>query len=196
MGKTKYLSSNHAAESIRSDYFQWLCSLVMIDEPDHSYWILAKIMHRTEFFWTVPNDDNRAEDGKRLRAIYAEETGLSDVCYLEGPCSILEMLIGLAIRIEDTLSDPEIGNRTVNWFWEMIENLGIDKYDDEHYADLRGDIHIEKTLTIMLERTYQRSGKGGLFPLKRAKKDQRKVEIWYQMMIYLEENYSLDGQNL
>ena len=40
-----------------------------------------------------------------------------------------------------------------------------------------------------VERRYKRSGEGGLFPLKNAAKDQRKVEIWYQLSSYLLENY-------
>jgi hypothetical protein len=37
-------------------------------------------------------------------------------------------------------------------------------------------------------RLYTTSGYGGLFPLEEPKEDQRKVEIWYQMMAYLGEN--------
>jgi hypothetical protein len=34
-------------------------------------------------------------------------------------------------------------------------------------------------------RTYDRRGHGGLFPLQRSNRDQRRVEIWYQLSEYL-----------
>ena len=43
----------------------------------------------------------------------------------------------------------------------------------------------------MLAREYSDNGHGGLFPLKNPKKDQRKVEIWYQMTEYINENYPI-----
>ena len=33
------------------------------------------------------------------------------------------------------------------------------------------------------------NGTGGLFPLKRPRVNQRRVEVWYQMSEYLMENY-------
>jgi hypothetical protein len=57
---------------------------------------------------------------------------------------------------------------------------------------------LNKRLTEILEkvinRTYHSSGKGGLFPLKHAEKDQTEVELWYQMNTYLVENYYKDEE--
>jgi hypothetical protein len=50
--------------------------------------------------------------------------------------------------------------------------------------------NVNQILTNLVERTYQKNGKGGLFPLKQPAKDQRRVEIWYQMAAYLNENYN------
>ena len=37
-------------------------------------------------------------------------------------------------------------------------------------------------------RMFSRDGSGGLFPLRRFDRDQRSVEIWYQMQAWLMEN--------
>lgn len=38
----------------------------------------------------------------------------------------LEMIIALAIRLEEhIMDDPDIGNRTGQWFWDMIVSLGL-----------------------------------------------------------------------
>lgn len=50
--------------------------------------------------------------------------------YLDNrPCSVLEMIIALAIRLEEhIMDDPDIGNRTGQWFWDMIVSLGLGFY--------------------------------------------------------------------
>jgi hypothetical protein len=63
-------------EDIQSGYFQWLCELIYINQEHKSYFILAKALQRKEFYALVPNDDNRAEDGKLLRDRYEEEIGI------------------------------------------------------------------------------------------------------------------------
>jgi hypothetical protein len=69
-----------------------------------------------------------------------------------------------------------------------MRNAGLDAFDDGNF-DTMDDSEVMKILDRIIERTYQRNGVGGLFPLKRDKKDQRKVELWYQMNAYLIENY-------
>lgn len=176
-------------------YFNWLCGLVKIDEPDHSYFALAKQLHKKEFYWSVPNDDNRGEDGKKLRAIFIEANPFIPAESLDGPCTVLELLIGLSVRMEYILSDISKGDRTIKWFWELIENLGLDKYSDSIYFDIRSSETGEEIGLILenfLDRKISPNGKGGLFPLCHTDNDQRKVEIWYQMSEYLRENHNID----
>ena len=53
-------------KQINYDYYEWLIS--QIDIPNgKSYNDLFEKMHNLEFVWTVPNDDNRVEDGLDLR---------------------------------------------------------------------------------------------------------------------------------
>lgn len=190
MRGSKALNKRYSAssEEIQTEYFQWLCGLVNLDR---GYWILARKLHDKEFYWTVPNDDNRASDGQKLRDIFEDETLYSDYSCLSGGCSVLEMLIGLAIRIEDILYDPDNSEclKAHDAFWEMLENLGLEDFDDMNYSRLNEDCEVDEILLNLLERTYDRSGRGGLFPLKKAREDQRRVEIWYQMSTYLLENY-------
>ena len=195
MGKTSTSGSKLIfSAKIEAEYYYWLCDIINVDQYNVSYWLLIKKLQDTEFIDKVPNDDNRIDDGKKLRDIFADETGYTNYTFLDGPCSMLEMLIGLSIRIEDILEDCEEGDRTRVWFWEMIKNLGLDKYDDESYFDHGGSDAIVEILDKLINRKYGRNGNGGLFPLKDAKKDQRNVEIWYQMCAYLLENYYIDGE--
>ena len=194
MGRVAELASCERATSgqIRTEYFQWLCGLVGIDEPDHSYWTLARILYRRKFYWFVDNDGNRWNDGIRMREIFEDETNYADYSVIQkDDCSVLEMLIALAIRVADTLGSDEKGDIQW-WFWQMIENLwdsDMEELEDsELFLGCYNDYLFCQKLDIWMDRRFKKSGKGGLFPLKHAKKDQRKVEIWYQMQAYLMEN--------
>lgn len=107
------------------------------------------------------------------------------------PCSVLEILVSVANRMEDILYEPENGNRALKWLWTLIRNLGLETFTDGAYKANPGsfDQAVDEILEKFINRTYDRRGKGGLFPLKKPRSDQREVEIWYQMQEYLDENF-------
>lgn len=93
---------------------------------------------------------------------------------------MLELLIALAERFAF-----EINGRTDRCFWELMENLGLEDYNDS--ADIP-EQKIDAILQEVIWRTYARTGRGGLFPLRRTGEDQREVELWYQLNAYILEN--------
>ncbi len=176
---------------IAQDYFHWLCEMVHIDQGNTSYWILAKDLHHIDFYSLVAHDENRALDGIELRDEYLSEINYPKYVDIEGECSVLEMIIALARRMDFETSDPydleESVDRTAFWFWEMLDNLGLTKFSDDAYVELEGQIYVEWIIDLLLERKYEPNGLGGLFPLDYCEEDQREVEIWYQMNAYLNE---------
>lgn len=180
---------------IKQNYFRWLYELVSVDAHrlNNNHRELLKILHKTSFYCRLPNDDNRVEDGKKLRETFAEisETDTDDILdCLVGPCSMLEMIIGVAVRMDFQLFDSRKGERTAKWFWELIRNLDLKDYTDQHLSYEANRSQVENILERLLERDYGRNGQGGLFPLRMTHgRDQRNVEIWYQMMAYIDENF-------
>ena len=172
-------------------YFQWMTHLVCENGYGRrrSYQKLFSLLHDTEFIYTMDMDANRADDGTDLRYRFAYEFHLdgNEVRkYLDQrPCSILEMMVALAQRCEEQIMDnPNDGNRTGKWFFEMLKSLGLSLMDDEHFNLLEAlDI-----LVKFMQREYGENGQGGLFTLRYPRWDMREIEIWYQMMAYLEEN--------
>lgn len=167
-------------QAICNAYFDWMCKKVCGENKPFNR--LLQYLHDTEFTYLILKDENRAEDGISLRYRFAYETGLPEV-FLEGPCSVLEMMIALCIRAEETImDDPEIGDRTGQWFWGMIVNLGLGYMDD-----IRFDEEIVGTAIMhFLNRNYEPDGRGGLFTIKGCPYDLREVEIWYQINWYLD----------
>lgn len=177
--------------NLEADYFHWLCEMVHTDQEERSYWILMKDLYKRKFYPIVDHDENRAMDGMELREQYLSSIGFVKYYDIPGDCTVLEMLIGLAQRMDFETSDPLDENycdRTAFWFWEMLDNLGLIEFDDESYVELEGQIYVDAIVDELLERRYSPNGAGGLFPLQRARQDQRKVELWYQMCAYLAEN--------
>ncbi len=172
-------------DRINDDYFEWLCEVVDSKRfSKHvSYRKLLMHLHNIEFTWFIPYDDNRADDGIMLRRKYAlahHDEELSD--YISGPCSVLEMMAALAIRCEESIMDDTLfGNRTGQWFWGMIRNLGLSSMNDSNFdAEFVDDV-----IARFLNREYEPDGKGGLFTIKNCDHDLRTVEIWRQLSWYL-----------
>ena len=172
-------------DRINDEYFDWLCEVVDSKRfSKHvSYRKLLMHLHSIEFTWFIPYDDNRADDGIMLRRKYAlahHDEELSD--YISGPCSVLEMMAALAIRCEESIMDDALfGNRTGQWFWGMIRNLGLSPMNDSNFdAEFVDDV-----IARFLNREYEPDGKGGLFTIKNCDHDLRTVEIWRQLSWYL-----------
>lgn len=173
-------------EELLNEYFYWLYYLVCDKRYSNeiSYVNVFKKLHDTEFVYSIRKDRNRAEDGVALRRRFAMEIGYNDLSdYLYGPCSVLEMMVALAVRCEETImDDPRIGNRTGQWFWSMMVSLGLGSMIDSRYDEKEAD----SILYTFLKRKYQSNGKGGLFTIKNCDCDLRRVEIWTQLCFYLD----------
>lgn len=173
-------------DQIINDYFEWLWNFTKCRGHSQNRKIIT-LLHNIEFRYSIPMDANREEDGIDLRYRFITEVGIPKnyqevYAYLDGPCSVLEMMIALAIRCEESImDDPDIGDRTSEWFWLMMKNLGLDYMSDRKFdRDLA-----EEKISIFLDRKYKRNGEGGLFVVN-GRRDLRKVEIWYQMCWYLD----------
>jgi len=163
------------------EYFEWLFDLVCGKRyaKEVSFRKLLIFLHETEFEYSIPNDANRARDGISLRHRFS--LSFSDPVP-EGPCSVLEMMVALAIRCEEDIADdPQLGDRTGQWFWGMVVNLGLGSMIDSRF-----DEELAKEIVYrFLDREYEPDGRGGLFTIRDIDRDLRKVEIWYQMCWYV-----------
>lgn len=167
---------------IDGQYFDWLydqVGSVPHVRPSKTYMRLLEQLFFKEFVWIIPNDDNRAEDGRDLRHVFLEECRIKNVDpeWISLGCCLLELFIGISRRLSF-----EAGGEAIDWFWVLIKNLGLDKYTDDR--PLPKD-EVNEILDDMIWRTYEPDGRGGLFPLQEANEDQRDVEIWYQLNAYL-----------
>lgn len=171
-------------ERLKEEYFLWLCKFVGC----HHRRELLRFLFETDFRYNLPMDGNRYEDGVNLRYRFADENNYHYrfiAAWLDDrDCSVLEMMVALALRIEEHITgDPELGDQTARWFEDMLSSMNLWYMTDDKFNEGLA----RRTIELMMDRAYKRNGDGGLFYLPNTRKDLRRAEIWYQAMWYLDE---------
>jgi hypothetical protein len=167
-------------------YLEWLYRQVADPEQDLTFWNVLMVLFTTEFVWVVPNDENRIADGKALRERFLKEERIrlrqKDRVWIEIGCSMLELMVGLAQRME---YEADRG-KAHYWFWVLMENIGLseDEYNDS--CDFVEE-EVQDVLEMVIQRYYEPNGHGGFFPLENPSGDQREIELWYQLSEYVQE---------
>lgn len=175
-------------DQINIEYVSWIFQLISLDNREKYYSRLLSDLHHTEFYSLLPMDKNRIEDGLSLRYRFGYDAGYSyeeiDSEFYDRSCSILEMMVALALRCEEDImgGDPEVESQTSRWFWDMIFSLGLSDMTDSNYDPE----YVNLTLEKFLKRKYKPTGEGGLFTIDNTAYDLRHVEIWYQMNWYVD----------
>ena len=175
------------SEELNDLYFDWMCQLVS-DDYHEDYQNLLHFLHGVEFTYIMEMDENRLKDGVALRYRFGRECGyprdMIASYFDEYPCSVLEMMVALAVRCEeDIMRNYDYGDRTPEWFWGMIDSLGLRSMTNRYFQVTAAKYIIQR----FLNRTYKPNGEWGLFTVRNPKRDMRTVDIWYQMHWYLNE---------
>ena len=163
-------------------YYRWLTNIACDNYHRKYYDKLLNDLYETEFYWIMPLDEDRSIDGIGLREQYLDERGGSTIPCIDGGCSILEMMVALAIRCEQEVHGNSNGYDGISdWFWGMIVSLGLDRNDDGNYdPELT-----QAVLETFLERRYRKDGKGGLFFIDGFDGNMTRMLIWRQAMCYI-----------
>ena len=187
------MDSSIDAEQLTRLYLIWLGGKVTRSSRHTE---LMEILFNKQFVWVVANDSNRIQDALDLRREFLLDAHFGKVFqvpeagklgqntieqFRSNEASVLEVLIGISRRLSFLA-----GGIAEVWAWKLVENLELHHMKDPLSAKKRDEIN--EVLDSLIFRTYQKNGQGGFFPLGYPDDDQTKVEIWYQMSAYIEEN--------
>lgn len=177
---------------VKREYFDWMYDLVCKGRfaDTISYRKLLKYMHAEPFVYIIKGDVDRYYDGITLRRRYAleqrrygQDYDYIMQCLEDDVCTVFEMILALAIRCEEEImSNPTVGDRTGQWFWKMIVNLGLGGMTDDRFDEEE----VRKILDKFMQRKHAADGRGGLFIVRNCRHDLRSVEIWTQMTWFLD----------
>lgn len=181
---------------VDSVYFEWLLTQIDSEGVQEGVAHLCGLLHNCDFTRRVGRDFNRAQDGTELRQEFLRQ--FSDIridphtsnAMMDVECSWLEMLIGLARRL-DYLYDGGVESR----FLEMIENMKLGPLMEwnprrTRDAHIRDQERVDEVTDMINDSQFDEHGHGGLFPLQTPNhSDQRRAEIWEQHSAYFNERF-------
>lgn len=162
-------------------YFDWLMDIIGAG-PDTNYQGRHRLfffLFKKEYTWVNPMDENRAIDGMGMRDIFYENTGKQSG--VTGPCSVLEMLVGLIFRMNEDLYGEINEALATKMIVTMLNSMDIFECNDSHFDDEYVCVQIDN----MMSNNIEPSGKGGLF-IVNGKEDMRDLDIWYQCLRWLQ----------
>lgn len=169
------------------EYFEYLKDIINYKSENHiKYTKLLYFLGKYEFYWVIDMDENRDIDALALRKDFLVESGYNlSGAYWDSPRSVLEVLIAFSKRIEMEITGDPGNDDFGRWFWVMIENLGLLKFDNDHFDE----VEISKILEKWMSREFKKDGTGSIFLTHKTDIDFRETEMWYQMQIYLNESW-------
>lgn len=177
------------------DYVYFLYRIVKNGGENHRK--LCVELFKNRFFITrsAPKRDiDREKDGLELRKEWPNDSLDGEFHII--PCTMLEMIIGISKRMSEQLMDEGGEDKTAQYFWEIMENLGLTCMDDDNFGWETGlaQKKIAKTCEILCKRQYNPDGTGGgMFPMPGLLGiNQKKMEIWYQMQEYINWKYGIE----
>lgn len=179
-------------ERLRKLYFSWLLNYVCEDKAQFNrYSFVLHQLYSKYFRFVNEMDENLIEWALYLREDFYESSPtvqkMIDIYgKMEEDCSILEIMVSLAVNCEEKIMTNGTENRTSLWFWSMFDSLGLTYYENSRYERRE----VSDILDRFLNLDYAEDGKGGLFTLKNCDKNVTEIDIWMQMNEWLIENFS------
>ena len=208
----KHYNSPKDWDTLRKEYYEWLCNLSGHTYAGSTYSNLMRCLYEKSFHEKVPGDGNRAFEAFEFRKRFCEDmnynfnsykyiiSNVNDQGWLG--FNMLEVILVLAQGCERVLRGMPGEQPMDYWFWYLLTNVGLDKFDDDNWVGGDSEIHddsqwvgndemeVDAILDTIVNRQYDKNGVGGFFPLSgMTEVDQRKTELWYQLSEYMIKKY-------
>lgn len=172
------------------NYFEWLLHGLNDNRWDfkvQNYSRLLNLMFRLEFRAINHMDVIREEKIEDLRDdfFYDHDEHLNGVPDMPGYPTVLELLVSLSYSMEDVMKNHKYGDRTAEWFWLIVQNLGLDGMDDAGFDEE----YVVAVFSRWLKREFAPDGSGSPFPMRDPPCDMTGVDIWRSFLWYVNENY-------
>jgi hypothetical protein len=167
---------------VLNDYFDWLYFTVLPGKNNERFRKLLSALHSIVFRYFIDYDENRAIDGVNLRWYYVCDGGDDSIMDWQEPCTVLEMLIALAMRMDNIMGGVDGECNVPYWFWMLLHHIDLAEMTDEHFDKN----YLHKRVDMFLDREYEPDGYGNIFHIQDCREDLRTVEIWTQMCWYLD----------
>ena len=165
----------------------WLSNRVRT-EHSYDYVFLLSELNKIEYYFVNPMDQNRIFYALQLREQFADEEGSKEIYnVMPGSCTALEILVSMAEAADFTLHDYDTGDRTSQFFWEFIHNLGLSYLTNSAWS-FDAPNFIFSVVTKWFDRRFGPNGYGSPWPNPKTRVDMTTVSMWDAMQWWLADN--------
>lgn len=177
------------------EYFEYICEVLHCDS-NGEYYMFSQLIERlwkTPYVTSNEYDLNRWSDGVSYRRQFAWKCDYPYSVIDRHPllgnedvfgCRMLEMMVALANKMEETLLDNWKEDRTYIWFWRMVTSLRLYEFDDSRFESVAVDEIIDRFMRGL----YAPDGTGDLFTIYELGYDCRDHQIFDKMQKWVHEN--------
>lgn len=166
----------------KAQYTRWLLSY--LGATDCNYIFLSSMLNSIEFYYSIPDDKNRAVEARELREKYIKEYGEELLDSMPAAVTAFEVLCTLAIHAEWV-----VDMKPYEWLIIFIQNLGLDFLTDENWS-MDGESFVVATVHKWLDRRFSPNGSGS--PFRSAIHDVTTISMWNAMQWYLADEFGGD----
>lgn len=124
---------------------------------------------------------------------------------IRGDCCLFEVIYCLACAVNEMFDGTVKENGVAHFFGILMKNAGFDLYDDEDLDTIGDQVteYWQRKINTILERSYDDTGIGGLFPLSNLElysdntvtyTDRRALSLWQQLNDWVDLHTNEDGE--
>ena len=171
-------------------YFEFLVEAVELDDRTEQFSMLLEYLFKVPFVLDENYilDEDRVQNGLSMRERYAAEYVGSRKYYefLESfgdGISVLEFFVSLSEKMSEAIY---FDSHLSEFFWIIIDNLGLNCMNDDEFDQEIVDDILEK----LFSRQYRRDGSGGgMFYVPNSGKNLTKMDFMAQANLWLTRNF-------
>lgn len=162
----------------------------------NDYFLLCYNLFKRTYIPRLKDDNNRIGDALNLRSDFIEwyQDEKNDIIpaeeygnFEEEGANCLEVLLYLSLRLEeDLMYDYKEGDRTIEWFFEFINNLNLDDMTNDNFK-VDSEDYISEALTKWIDGTYDADGRNGNIIITNRGGDLRNMSLWAQLQEFAKE---------
>ena len=163
-------------------YEDYLLNIVCTPKDKYKYSRMLHELYLTPYHSSIRLDQSRITDGLDMREAFLDECGFAGHRTFPVQCTVLEVLVAMCLRCErDIMCEPN-RDKTARWFWDMMYFSNLADYPDNTFNREA----VRDILDGILKHAYTRNGYGGFFYIPESNENMRKMDLWSQMMHYID----------
>ena len=172
------------------EYIRWICDQLGLRVT--KWRGMISTLNKIPYRWSIDTDENRAVEGINLRNDYFKERGFNRVDTDSRDCTVLEMLVSLANRLNFDYVGYPGDEKNGRIFIDFCKNLGIVSAESNENQCYSGDFEdISENIDRWLDGNFEENGEGSPFYTPSEDINLSNLSVWSAALGWLQ--YGFEG---